>query len=74
MGQAPSGLGPGGPGAPGGAGAGKDGEKKPKKKFEPRPPTRTGKKKRKKGPSAAVRTPQGRQIITSCVAAALIFG
>eukprot|EP00611_Tribonema_gayanum_P021159 TRINITY_DN4017_c0_g1_i3.p1 TRINITY_DN4017_c0_g1~~TRINITY_DN4017_c0_g1_i3.p1 ORF type:complete len:287 (-),score=68.17 TRINITY_DN4017_c0_g1_i3:545-1405(-) len=56
MGQGPSGL----PGAGPGRGQGKQDkdEKKPKKKFEPRPPTRTGRKKRKKGPSAAVRTPQ----------------
>lgn len=60
MGQGASGL-PGAPGGPpGGPGGnkGKDDQKK-KKKFEPRPPMRTGKKKRKKGPSAAVRTPQG---------------
>ena len=60
MGQGASGL-PGAPGGPpGGPGGnkGKDDQKK-KKKFEPRPPLRTGKKKRKKGPSAAVRTPQG---------------
>ncbi|CAM9370540.1 unnamed protein product [Chrysoparadoxa australica] len=54
MGQGPSGA--GGPGR----GDGADGKKeeKKKKKFEPRPPMRTGKKQRKKGPSAAVRTPQ----------------
>mmetsp|Transcript_30247 Transcript_30247/g.39033 ORF Transcript_30247/g.39033 Transcript_30247/m.39033 type:complete len:442 (+) Transcript_30247:125-1450(+) len=52
MGQTPSGMG----GPPGGDQKKKDDEKK--KKFEPRPPTRTGRKKRKKGPSAAVRTPQ----------------
>ncbi|CAM9899518.1 unnamed protein product [Ectocarpus sp. 12 AP-2014] len=57
MGQGASGL-PGAPGGPpGGAGGDKKDEKK-KKKFEPRPPMRTGKKKRKKGPSVAVRTPQ----------------
>lgn len=58
MGQGASGL----PGAPGGPPGGPGGDKKDdkkKKKFEPRPPMRTGKKKRKKGPSAAVRTPQG---------------
>lgn len=58
MGQGASGL-PGAPGGPpGGPGGDKKDEKK-KKKFEPRPPLRTGKKKRKKGPSVAVRTPQG---------------
>ena len=59
MGQGASGL-PGAPGGgpPGGPGGDKKDDKK-KKKFEPRPPLRTGKKKRKKGPSAAVRTPQG---------------
>lgn len=60
MGQGASGL-PGAPGGPpgrGGPGGDKKDEKK-KKKFEPRPPMRTGKKKRKKGPSVAVRTPQG---------------
>lgn len=58
MGQGASGM-PGAPGGPpNGPGGGKKDDKK-KKKFEPRPPLRTGKKKRKKGPSAAVRTPQG---------------
>lgn len=59
MGQGASGL-PGAPGGgpPGGPGGDKKDEKK-KKKFEPRPPMRTGKKKKKKGPSVAVRTPQG---------------
>lgn len=58
MGQGASGL-PGAPGGPpGGPGGDKKDEKK-KKKFEPRPPMRTGKRKRKKGPSVAVRTPQG---------------
>ncbi|CAM9302111.1 unnamed protein product, partial [Discosporangium mesarthrocarpum] len=58
MGQGPSGL-PGAPGGPPGApGNNKGKDEKKKKKFEPRPPMRTGKKKRKKGPSAAVRTPQ----------------
>lgn len=60
MGQGASGM-PGAPGGgpPGGPGGNKKDEQKKKKKFEPRPPMRTGKKKRKKGPSAAVRTPQG---------------
>mmetsp|Transcript_17916 Transcript_17916/g.28000 ORF Transcript_17916/g.28000 Transcript_17916/m.28000 type:complete len:445 (-) Transcript_17916:228-1562(-) len=51
MGQGPSGMG----GPPGGDQKKKDDEKK--KKFEPKPPMRTGRKKRKKGPSAAVKTP-----------------
>jgi len=54
MGQSPSGIG----GLPGSGGQQKKKDDEKKKKFEPRPPTRIGKKKRKKGPSAAVRTPQ----------------
>lgn len=68
MGQGPSGLPGAGPGRGQGGQQGKD-DKKPKKKFEPRPPTRTGRKKRKKGPSAAVRTPQG----SICTAAAAVW-
>mmetsp|Transcript_4006 Transcript_4006/g.4904 ORF Transcript_4006/g.4904 Transcript_4006/m.4904 type:complete len:437 (-) Transcript_4006:932-2242(-) len=35
-----------------------DREEKKKKKFEPRPPTRVGKKKRKRGPATAAKVPQ----------------
>jgi hypothetical protein len=34
-------------------------EEKKKKRFEPKPPLRHGRRKRKKGPSAAVKVPQG---------------
>lgn len=50
------------PGTPGQGPPGQGGEEKkddaPKKKFEPRPPLRTGRRRRRKGPSAAVRIPQ----------------
>jgi 26S proteasome regulatory subunit T2 len=57
MGNAQGGMGGGFPGLPGKDGKGKDGEKK-KKRFEPRPPTRVGKRKRRKGPSAAAKLPK----------------
>jgi 26S proteasome regulatory subunit T2 len=57
MGNAKGGMGGGFPGLPGKDGKGKDGEKK-KKRFEPRPPTRVGKRKRRKGPSAAAKLPK----------------
>jgi len=53
MGNVPPGGGQGGEG-----GDGDEKKEAPKKKFEPRPPLRTGRKRRKRGPSAAVRTPQ----------------
>lgn len=45
-----------GQGGPGGFGRKKK-KKKPRKKFEARPPTRVGKKKRKRGPQAAAKIP-----------------
>jgi 26S proteasome regulatory subunit T2 len=53
MGNLPAGMGPGGPGGP----PKKDDKEKKKKRFEPRPPTRVGKKKRRKGPAASTKVP-----------------
>ena len=53
---------PGGMPPPGGQGPGQGDQKKEdktkKKKFEPRPAARSGRRRRRKGPSAAVRIPQ----------------
>ncbi len=49
---------PGGPGLPGQGGDQKKDDKQKKKKFEPRPAARSGRRRRRKGPSTAVRIPQ----------------
>lgn len=58
MGQGPSNGQP-----PGGMGFPNKKEQKKKKKFEPRPPTRVGKKKRKRGAQASARLPQSKRAI-----------
>lgn len=67
MGNGPSrggrggGMPPGFPGAPGGGAGGAPGEKKEapkKKKFEPKPLTRVGKRRKRKGPSVAAKLPK----------------
>jgi 26S proteasome regulatory subunit T2 len=50
------------PGGPPGGGKGGPGDKKKKKKFEPRPPTRVGKKKRSKGMQTASKLPVGESV------------